>query len=132
MLGLALDFAFVALAGVFALAAFRLVIGPSVPDRILALDTLYVDAVAISASRSGDVLGTVLEAGISFCLIVGGFFTLVGSIGLVRLPDCLMRLHAPTKATTLGVGGVLVASLLYSLDRAASWSTSYSSCCSCS
>ena len=63
------------------------------------------------------MLGTVLEAGISFCLIVGGFFTLVGSIGLVRLPDCLMRLHAPTKATTLGVGGVLAASLLYSLDH---------------
>ena len=63
------------------------------------------------------MLGTVLEAGTSFCLIVGGFFTLVGSIGLVRLPDCLMRLHAPTKATTLGVGGVLAASLLDSLDH---------------
>jgi len=63
------------------------------------------------------VLGAALEAGISFCLIVGGFFTLVGSIGLVRLFDCLMRLHAPTKATTLGVGGVLAASLLYSLDH---------------
>jgi len=48
VLGLALDFAFVALAGAFALAALRLVIGPSVPDRILALDTLYVDAVAIT------------------------------------------------------------------------------------
>ena len=48
MLGLALDFAFVALAGAFALAALRLVIGPSVPDRILALDTLHVDAVAIT------------------------------------------------------------------------------------
>lgn len=48
MLGLALDFAFVALAGAVALAALRLVIGPSVPDRILALDTLYVDAVAIT------------------------------------------------------------------------------------
>jgi len=61
------------------------------------------------------VLGAALEAGISFCLVVGGFFALVGSIGLVRLPDSLMRLHAPTKATTLGVGGVLAASLLYFL-----------------
>lgn len=48
MLVFALDFAFAALAGAFALDAFRLVIGPSVPDRILALDTLYVDAVAIT------------------------------------------------------------------------------------
>jgi multicomponent K+:H+ antiporter subunit F len=48
MLDLALHVAFVALAGAFALAALRLVIGPSLPDRILALDTLYVDAVAIT------------------------------------------------------------------------------------
>ena len=63
------------------------------------------------------MLGAALEAGISFCLVAGGFFALVGSIGLVRLPDSLMRLHAPTKATTLGVGGVLAASMLYSLDH---------------
>ena len=31
---------------------------------------------------------------------------------MVRLPDFYMRLHAPTKASTLGVGGVLAASLL--------------------
>ena len=48
MLGLALDVASVALAGAFGLAALRLVIGPNVPDRILALNTLYVDAVAIT------------------------------------------------------------------------------------
>jgi multicomponent K+:H+ antiporter subunit G len=45
-------------------------------------------------------------------LVLGGLFTLIGAIGLVRLPDFYMRLHAPTKATTLGVGGVLLASLL--------------------
>jgi len=38
----------------------------------------------------------------------------VGAIGLARLPDFYMRLHAPTKASTLGVGGVLVASMLVS------------------
>lgn len=56
-----------------------------------------------------------LEAAIAFFLVAGGAFALVGAIGLVRLPDFLMRLHAPTKATTLGVGGVLVASMLYYL-----------------
>jgi len=55
----------------------------------------------------------VLEAAIALCLVTGGFFTLVGAIGLVRLPDYFMRLHAPTKATTLGVGSILAASLLY-------------------
>jgi len=54
-----------------------------------------------------------LEAAISFFLAAGGCFALTGAIGLVRLPDFFMRLHAPTKATTLGVGGALVASMLY-------------------
>jgi multicomponent K+:H+ antiporter subunit G len=47
-------------------------------------------------------------------LVVGGVFLLVGAIGMARFPDFFMRLHAPTKATTLGVGGVLLASMLVS------------------
>lgn len=45
-------------------------------------------------------------------ILVGAFFLLVGAVGLYRLPDFYMRLHAPTKASTLGVGGVLAASVL--------------------
>ena len=59
------------------------------------------------------MLQVVWEAATAFCLVAGAFFALVGAIGLVRLPDTFMRFHAPTKATTLGVGGVLAASLLY-------------------
>lgn len=59
------------------------------------------------------MLRVVWEGATAFCLVAGAFFALVGAIGLVRLPDTLMRFHAPTKATTLGVGGVLAASLLY-------------------
>ncbi|PKQ12027.1 MAG: Na+/H+ antiporter subunit G [Alphaproteobacteria bacterium HGW-Alphaproteobacteria-1] len=55
----------------------------------------------------------VVEILISACLVISGIFGLVGSIGLIKLPDPMMRLHAPTKATTLGVGGALVASMLY-------------------
>ena len=50
---------------------------------------------------------------IAAMLVVGGVFSLVGVVGMLRFPDFYMRLHAPTKATTLGVGGVLVASLAY-------------------
>jgi len=50
-------------------------------------------------------------------LVVGGSFALIGAIGLVRLPDFYMRLHAPTKASTLGVGGVLLASLVLGWAR---------------
>ncbi|TYO91197.1 Na+/H+ antiporter subunit G [Oceanicella actignis] len=51
---------------------------------------------------------------IAASLAVGGVFGLVGSYGLIKLPNLVMRLHAPTKATTLGVGGVLIASMLHS------------------
>ena len=57
----------------------------------------------------------VAELGVSFFIVVGAIFALVGSIGLIKLPDFMMRLHAPTKATTLGVGGTLIASMLYFL-----------------
>ena len=59
-----------------------------------------------------DLLTEVL---ISFLIVVGGIFALVGSIGLVKLPEIMTRLHAPTKATTLGVGSTLIASMLYFL-----------------
>jgi multicomponent K+:H+ antiporter subunit G len=55
----------------------------------------------------------ILDILITLMLVVGGIFGLVGSFGLIRLPDAMTRLHAPTKATTLGVGGVLIASMLY-------------------
>jgi multicomponent K+:H+ antiporter subunit G len=54
-----------------------------------------------------------LEIITSVLLLIGAFFILVGAIGLARLPDFFMRLHAPTKASTLGVGGVLLASMAY-------------------
>mgnify|MGYP006282731625 CR=1 FL=1 len=53
------------------------------------------------------------ETLIALLLLLGAGFTLVGSIGLARLPDLFMRLHGPTKATTLGVGGTLLASVLH-------------------
>ncbi|WP_088329169.1 Na+/H+ antiporter subunit G [Lacimicrobium sp. SS2-24] len=54
-----------------------------------------------------------VELLISVLLILGGVFVLVGSIGLIRLKDLYVRLHAPTKATTLGLGGILLGSMVY-------------------
>ncbi|MBN6151819.1 Na+/H+ antiporter subunit G [Xanthomonas sp. AmX2] len=56
-----------------------------------------------------------LQVGLSLLLIVGCFFILVGALGLVKLSDFFKRLHAPTKASTLGVGCVLLASVGYHL-----------------
>jgi multicomponent K+:H+ antiporter subunit G len=50
---------------------------------------------------------------ISALLVLAGAFGLIGSYGLLKLTDPMARLHAPTKATTLGVGGVLVASMTW-------------------
>ncbi|WP_424973001.1 Na+/H+ antiporter subunit G [Dinoroseobacter sp. S76] len=50
---------------------------------------------------------------IAAALVISGVFGFVGSYGLIKLKDTVQRLHAPTKATTLGVGGVLVASMIY-------------------
>ncbi|MDQ3495581.1 MAG: Na+/H+ antiporter subunit G [Pseudomonadota bacterium] len=46
-------------------------------------------------------------------LAVGSFFVLVGSLGLVKLSEFFKRLHGPTKASTLGVGCILIASIGY-------------------
>lgn len=51
-----------------------------------------------------------VEFTVSFFLLTGAAFALIGSIGLVRLPDFFSRLHGPTKSTTLGVGSMLIAS----------------------
>lgn len=58
-------------------------------------------------------MSLMIEIIVSALLVIGGVFALVGSFGLIRLPDLLSRLHAPTKATTLGVGSVLAASMVY-------------------
>ena len=42
-------------------------------------------------------------------LIVGSLFCLVAAVGMLRLPDTLIRMHAATKAGTLGTGFILAA-----------------------
>jgi len=55
------------------------------------------------------------EALVSALILIGAFFLFVGSFGLAKLPDMMRRLHAPTKATTLGIGSMLIASMAYFL-----------------
>lgn len=60
-------------------------------------------------------MSLVFEFLIAAFLVISGIFGIVGSYGLIKLDDAMSRLHAPTKATTLGVGGVLIASILHSM-----------------
>lgn len=56
---------------------------------------------------------TLVEWIVSALILLGSLFALVGSIGLWKLPDFFMRLHGPTKASTLGVGALVIGSLVY-------------------
>ena len=51
---------------------------------------------------------------VAFWLIVGAVFSLVGSIGLLKFSDSMTRMHAPTKVGTVGVGALLLASMIHS------------------
>jgi multicomponent K+:H+ antiporter subunit G len=55
----------------------------------------------------------VYEGVAAILIVLGTSFALVGSLGLVRLRGLISRVHAPTKATTLGVGSLLLASMIY-------------------
>ena len=50
---------------------------------------------------AGDIMTVV-------CVSAGAFFFLAGTIGLLRFPDTLTRLHALTKADNLGLGFVVL------------------------
>ncbi|MCF7221360.1 Na+/H+ antiporter subunit G [Marilutibacter chinensis] len=56
-------------------------------------------------------MNAALEYLLAALLLIGSGFVLVGSLGLIKLSDFFKRLHGPTKATTLGVGCILLASI---------------------
>lgn len=58
-------------------------------------------------------MSTLFEIVVVTLLVVGCFFTLLGGVAMVKLSDFFRRLHGPAKASTLGVGCILVASIVY-------------------
>lgn len=58
-------------------------------------------------------MNTGIEILLSALVLIGAAFTFVGSLSLVRFKDFYTRLHGPTKATTLGVGCLLMASSIF-------------------
>ena len=58
-------------------------------------------------------MSPLVEYAVCAALVIGALFTLVGSYGLVKLNSPMSRLHAPTKVGTLGVGSILIASVIY-------------------
>jgi multicomponent Na+:H+ antiporter subunit G len=60
----------------------------------------------------------IVEIIIAALILLGGFFCLVAGLGVLRLPDVLIRMHASTKAGTLGAGLILAAVAIYFADTA--------------
>jgi multicomponent K+:H+ antiporter subunit F len=84
MLNTAVVVALVLVAAAALLSAWRLVSGPSVPDRILALDTLYIDAIALLV-----LLGIRLDSALYFEAAL--LIALMGFVGTVALCKYLLR-----------------------------------------
>jgi multicomponent K+:H+ antiporter subunit G len=60
---------------------------------------------------SFEIIGTYL---VGVCLVIGAAFALIGTIGLLKFNAPMTRLHAPTKVGTIGIGALLLASMIHS------------------
>ena len=54
-----------------------------------------------------------IELAVAALILMGGFLAAVGGLGLVRMPDVLIRMHAATKIGTLATGLILAATALH-------------------
>ena len=59
---------------------------------------------------------TLLDALSAFLISLGLFFFIAGTVGLLRLPDPLSRLHALTKADNLGLSLLILGLLAHAGD----------------
>ncbi|MBU1654358.1 MAG: K+/H+ antiporter subunit F [Gammaproteobacteria bacterium] len=84
MLTLAISIAFALLAAAVVLSMWRLLRGPSAPDRILALDTLYVNSIALLV-----LLGIYLGSALYFEAAL--LIAMMGFVGTVALCKYLLR-----------------------------------------
>jgi multicomponent Na+:H+ antiporter subunit G len=55
---------------------------------------------------------------VGIMLVAGGIFSFLAALGIVRLPDVYTRMHAASKAGTVGSGLMLLAAGIHSLDVA--------------
>ena len=84
MMNFALTAAFALVGAAFVLSFLRLIKGPDATDRILALDTLYINAIAILV-----LLGIHLASPLYFEAAL--LIALMGFVGTVALAKVLLR-----------------------------------------
>lgn len=84
MLELSLQIGLVLISIALILSFYRLIVGPSQPDRILALDTLYINSIAILV-----LAGLYLKSGVYFEAAL--LIAVMGFVGTVALSKYLLR-----------------------------------------
>lgn len=84
MIEIAIHIAFVLVSAALALNAWRLLKGPSAPDRILALDTLYINTIALLV-----VFGIYIKSMVYFEAAL--LIALMGFIGTIAMCKYLLR-----------------------------------------
>lgn len=57
-----------------------------------------------------------IETITALLLVAGGIFAFIASVGMLRLPDTIIRMHAATKAGALGAGFIFLALAAYFLE----------------
>ncbi|HLR80588.1 MAG TPA: monovalent cation/H(+) antiporter subunit G [Bacillota bacterium] len=58
-------------------------------------------------------INIILNILIALFLLIGTFFIISSAIGIIRFPDVYTKLHAATKAPTLGIASILIGSFLF-------------------
>jgi multicomponent K+:H+ antiporter subunit F len=84
MLAVTIQIAFALVTVAVIMSFFRLLLGPDMPDRILALDTLYINTIALLV-----LLGIYLGSALFFEAAL--LIALMGFIGTVALCKYLLR-----------------------------------------
>jgi multicomponent Na+:H+ antiporter subunit G len=81
----------------------------------IVVPTASLDSAVLAAGGAGQAgaVGPIRTALVVALVIVGSFFLAVGTIGLLRLPNVYNRLHATSKATTLGAASIFLAGFVY-------------------
>jgi multicomponent Na+:H+ antiporter subunit G len=90
------------------------------PDSAAAsLAPLLDPAVLVASGGGAPTVGPIRGAVVALLVVVGAFFLIVGTVGLVRLPDVYNRMHATSKATTIGASSILLGNTAYFGPRGA-------------
>ncbi|WP_420809394.1 monovalent cation/H(+) antiporter subunit G [Aquibacillus halophilus] len=60
-----------------------------------------------------NLINAMFDVLVILCLLIGTFFIFSSSVGILRFPDIYTRLHAATKAATLGVAGIMIGAFIF-------------------